>query len=79
MAPVTRTLFDYCRNHGIDAVDMIDYVHGSQDVNALYYPIDGHPNAAGCRRIAEAIFDTSIVSRLRAPDGASRDDRASGP
>jgi hypothetical protein len=76
---VTRTLFDYCRNHGIDAVDMIDYVHGSQDVNALYYAIDGHPNAAGCRRIAEAIFDTSIVSRLRTPDGASRDDRASGP
>jgi hypothetical protein len=78
-APVTRTLYDYCRSHGIDAVDMIDYVHGSHDVNTLYYRIDGHPNAGGCRRIAEVIFDTSIVSRLRtpAPDESRADPSAS--
>jgi len=64
-APVVRTLAGYCRGHGIETIDMIDFIHGPQDVRALYYSKDGHPNAAGCRRIAEAIFDQAIVSRLR--------------
>ncbi len=29
-----------------------------------YYYVDGHPNPAGARKIAEAIFDESIAARL---------------
>jgi hypothetical protein len=70
---VIRTLVDSCRSRGIDVIDMVDFIRGKQDVDALYYQDDGHPNVNGCRRIAEVIFDKAILDRLRTRGGRTAD------
>jgi lysophospholipase L1-like esterase len=60
-----RMLVDYGRQHGIDVVDELDFIHGGPQRREYHYRTDGHLNAKGNRRLAEIIFDQALEKPLR--------------
>jgi hypothetical protein len=60
-----RKLVDYCRTHGIDVVDELDFIHGGPQRREYHYRSDGHLNPKANRRLAEIIFEQSLEKPLR--------------
>ena len=50
----------HVEQQGIRVLDLLDEMHGPADAAAYYFRKDGHPNAAGNARIAEAMLDALI-------------------
>lgn len=59
---VGRMLVDFCKGEGIDVVDMLDFMNGSNARNLYMYKKDKHFNSHGNRKIARIIFNEIIDS-----------------
>jgi GDSL-like Lipase/Acylhydrolase family len=60
-----KPLAAYCRAHDIEVVDLLDNTIDKQDMRKQYFPIDGHPNRLGYRRMADAVYSSALERRLK--------------
>jgi hypothetical protein len=50
-----KVLMEFCKAEGIECVDALPALRAGATNAGLYFPVDGHPTAAGHKVIAEAI------------------------
>jgi len=73
-----RAITEICQQYGIECVDLMPAFHqlmASDPEAVLFFPRDGHPNAAGHRHIAHALYD--YLSAPSPPRPVRRDGDAS--
>ncbi len=58
---------EYCRQQGIEVLDMIELMNTTKQKDAFYFPEDGHPNQAGNQFIANSIWN-NLFSESFAPN-----------
>jgi lysophospholipase L1-like esterase len=67
---VSEALGTACEVNGIEALDLLSYMNGVDDRKGLFYPKDGHFNASGQRRVAEAVYKSLVMPSMASHTGA---------
>lgn len=57
-----KVLMEFCQSKGIECVDALPPLRALASNAGLYFPVDGHPTAAGHKVIAQAIRDYLVKS-----------------
>ena len=60
-----KFLTAHCRARGIEVVDLLETIEGSNARAELFYPLDTHPNRKGYRKMAEVVFREALARRIQ--------------
>jgi hypothetical protein len=62
---VGRQVTEFCRQQGIEVLDLLSAMSGSADATRLFFRKDGHLNPEGNRVVADAVYRELLASHLR--------------
>lgn len=63
---ISELLVDFCASHGIESIDLLDFMQGREARRRYFYPRDGHFTREGQALVARAIFERVVRERILA-------------